>query len=93
VNFRGGKVYDYNFEGKIVILVDDGIATGATILSAAQWLKTNQNSCKMLIVAVPVGSPSNDVIDRLNQTTDKVIILYTPELFYSIGQFYETLNR
>jgi predicted phosphoribosyltransferase len=36
VNFRGSKVYDYNFEVKIVILVDDGIATGATILSAAQ---------------------------------------------------------
>ena len=93
VNFRGSKVYDYNFEGKIVILVDDGIATGATILSAAQWLKTNQNCCKMLIVAVPVGSHSNDVIDRLNQKTDKVIILYTPEPFYSIGQFYENFEQ
>nr|MDQ6864806.1 hypothetical protein [Thermoproteota archaeon] len=93
VNFRGSKVYDYNFEGKIVILVDDGIATGATILSAAQWVKTNQNCCRMLIVAVPVGSPSNDVIDRLNQTTDKVIILYTPEPFYSIGQFYENFEQ
>jgi putative phosphoribosyl transferase len=47
----------------------------------------------MLIVAVPVGSPSNDVIDRLNQTTDKVIILYTPEPFYSIGQFYENFEQ
>lgn len=41
-----------NFEGKTVILVDDGIATGETILSAAQWLKAKQNCCKMLIVAV-----------------------------------------
>lgn len=93
LNFRGSKAYDYNFEGMIVILVDDGIATGATILSAAQWLKTKQNCCKMLIVAVPVASPSNDITERLNQITDKVIILYTPEPFYSIGQFYENFEQ
>ena len=55
-----------NFDGKTVILVDDGIATGATILSAAQWLEVKQNSCKMLIVAVPVTppprTPSNESI-------------------------------
>jgi putative phosphoribosyl transferase len=64
ISFRGGSkgenIFDYdnnNFEGKIVILVDDGIATGATMLSAAHWLKTKQNCCKMLIVAVPVAPP------------------------------------
>lgn len=46
----------------------------------------------MLIVTVP-GSPSNDVIGGLNQTTDKVILLYTPEPFYSIGQFYENFEQ
>jgi putative phosphoribosyl transferase len=93
LKFRGSKAYDYNFEGKIVILVDDGIATGATILSATQWLKTKQNCCKLLIVAVPVASPSSDVIDKLNQITDKLIILYTPEPFYSIGQFYDNFEQ
>src|SRR5919202_1403251 len=49
---------DYNnFEGKTVILVDDGIATGATILSAAQWLKIKQNCCNILLVAEPVAPP------------------------------------
>jgi predicted phosphoribosyltransferase len=47
----------------------------------------------MLIVTVPVGSPSNDVIGGLNQTTDKVILIYTPEPFYSIGQFYENFEQ
>lgn len=89
-----------NFEGKTVILVDDGIATGATILSAAQWLKTKQNCCKMLIVAVPVApllprttSSNESIASKLNQIADKVIILYTPEPFYSVGQFYENFEQ
>jgi putative phosphoribosyl transferase len=43
ISFRGSKEYDRELIGKTVVLVDDGIATGATILSAAQWLKTKQN--------------------------------------------------
>ena len=102
VNFRGRKEYDDNFEGKVVILVDDGIATGATVLSAARWLKTKQNCCKMLIVAVPIAPPTppllhrssdNDIIYRLNQIADKVIILYRPEPFYSVGQFYSHFEQ
>jgi putative phosphoribosyl transferase len=109
MSFRGSKEVSVdvddghdnndNFEGMTVILVDDGIATGATILSAAQWLKTKQNCCKMLIVAVPVAPPprttsSNESIaSKLNQIADKVIILYTPEPFYSVGQFYENFEQ
>src|SRR5205823_8299677 len=100
-SFRGENTdyyHDYNsFEGKTVVLVDDGIATGATILSAAQWLKTKQNCCKILIVAVPVAPPppsmssssNQDIISKLNQIADKVIVLYRPDPFYSVGQFYE----
>ena len=70
------------------MLVDDGIATGATILSAAQWLKTKQD-CQELIIAVPVAP--RDTVDRLKQivgNNDKVIVLYSPEAFISVGQFY-----
>jgi predicted phosphoribosyltransferase len=94
---------DYDrFEGKIVMIVDDGIATGATMLSAARWLKTKQNCCKMLIIAVPVAPPSSpslqsssneDVVTKLNQIADKVIILYRPEPFYSVGQFYKHFEQ
>jgi putative phosphoribosyl transferase len=91
VNFRGSKEYDNNFEGKTVILVDDGIATGATILSAAQWLKTKQNCCKMLIVAVPVAPP--DIIYKIKEIADKVIVLYSPEIFGSVGRFYTNFEQ
>jgi putative phosphoribosyl transferase len=102
MSFRGGSkedsvagdnAYDNNdnFEGKTVILVDDGIATGATILSAAQWLKTKQNCCKMLIVAVPVAPP--DTIDKIKEVSDKVIVLYSPEIFGSVGRFYENFEQ
>jgi putative phosphoribosyl transferase len=102
MSFRGGSKEDSvagdngydnndNFEGKTVILVDDGIATGATILSAAQWLKTKQNCCKMLIVAVPVAPP--DTIDKIKEVSDKVIVLYSPEIFGSVGRFYENFEQ
>ena len=94
---------DYDrLEGKIVVIVDDGIATGATMLSAAQWLKTKENCCKMLIIAVPVAPPSSqslqsssndDVVSKLNQIADKVIILYRPEPFHSVGQFYKQFEQ
>jgi putative phosphoribosyl transferase len=83
--------YNNDFEGKTVVLVDDGIATGATILSAAHWLRTKQNCCKMLIVAVPVAPP--DVIDKINELSDKVIVLYTPEIFGSVGRFYRNFEQ
>jgi putative phosphoribosyl transferase len=93
--------YYNNFEGKTVLLVDDGIATGATILSAAQWLKTKKNCCKILIVAVPVAPPppsipsssNEDIVSKLNQIADKVIILYRPDPFYSVGQFYRHFEQ
>ncbi len=64
MSFRGSKEYDSELKGKTVVLVDDGIATGATMLSAAQWLKTKQN-CQELIIAVPVAP--RDTINTLEQ--------------------------
>jgi predicted phosphoribosyltransferase len=93
MSFRGSKEYDNELKGKTIVLVDDGIATGATMLSAAQWLKTKQN-CQELIIAVPVA-PS-DTVDRLKQVVgnnDKVLVLYTPEPFIAVGQFYEEFGQ
>jgi len=84
MSFRGDKEYDDELKGKTGVLVDDGIATGATMLSAAQWLKTKQN-CEELIIAVPVAP--RDTVDRLKQiigNTDKVIVLYSPEPFIAV---------
>jgi putative phosphoribosyl transferase len=70
-------------KGKYVILVDDGIATGATIIAAARWIK-NIYDCKSLIVAVP-GAPardSEDTIDNLKDVADRVVILYIVRVFW-----------
>ena len=93
LNYRGSKEYDTQLRGKTVILVDDGIATGATILSAAQWLKTKQN-CQKLIIAVPVGP--QDTVDKLREVVgnnDKVIVLHSPEPFIAVGRFYQNFDQ
>jgi predicted phosphoribosyltransferase len=70
--------------GKTVVLVDDGVATGATVLATIRSLK--KRNPKKLILAVPVG-PS-DTISRLKEEADEVICLATPPLFWAIGAFY-----
>ena len=54
LSYRGSKEYDNEFEDKIMVLVDDGIATGATIVASANWLK-NKQRCRKLLTAVPVA--------------------------------------
>jgi putative phosphoribosyl transferase len=89
--FRGNKDYDNELNDKIVILVDDGIATGSTLFAAANWINNNQK-CRELVVAVPVAPP--DIINRLKkELSDKVIVLYSPELFSAVGQFYENFEQ
>ena len=93
MSFRRSKEYDAELKGKTVVLVDDGIATGATILSAVRWLKTKQN-CQELIIAVPVAP--RDTVDRLKQIVEKsnkVIVLNSPEPFISVGQFYQDFGQ
>ena len=84
--YRGSKEYDNEFEGKAVVLVDDGIATGATMTASAKWIK-NKQQCKRLVIAVPVAPA--EILDDLNQVADEVIVLYTPEPFIAIGRFYQ----
>ena len=84
--YRGSKEYDNEFEGKAVVLVDDGIATGATMTASAKWIK-NKQQCKRLVISVPVAPA--EILDDLNQVANEVIVLYTPEPFIAIGRFYE----
>ena len=90
IEFRGSKEYDNKLEDKIVVLVDDGIATGATILASAKWTKEKHN-CKQLIIAVPLAP--REILEDLNRAADKVIVLYTPEPFGAVGRFYQNFNQ
>lgn len=76
---------NYDIAGKNVILVDDGIATGATVIASARWARKRQLST--LTIAVPVA-PSQSV-DVLEQEADSVVVMHMPDNFGSVGQFYE----
>jgi predicted phosphoribosyltransferase len=71
--------------GRIVIVVDDGLATGATMISALHGLRSRKPS--KLICAVPV-SPV-ETLYKIAEYADEVICLETPTNFQSVGQFYE----
>lgn len=77
-----------NFKGKMVILTDDGIATGETMLTAIRVAK--RLGAKKVIVAAPVAS--RESLSLLQKETE-VICLETPENFYAIGQFYTDFRQ
>lgn len=70
---------------KTIILVDDGIATGATVEAAIKYLR--KVGVKKIILAVPVAP--KDTARRLGSLADDSIVLETPQDFYAVGQFYE----
>lgn len=91
--FRGNRTYSKELAGKVVILTDDGIATGATILAAAQWIVKDIHNYEKFIVAVPVAPRTSEIIEKLKQMADKVIILHTPIEFSAVGQFYRNFEQ
>lgn len=75
--------------GRIVIVTDDGIATGATT-QAAFWAVA-QESPKNLIAAIPVGP--EDAVARLAEDVDEMVCLKTPPYFSAVGQFYVRFDQ
>lgn len=75
--------------GKTVIVVDDGLATGSTMLAAVAALR--QMAPKRIIVAVPVGS--GDACRSLERVADEVECLATPEPFQAVGLWYRTFDQ
>jgi putative phosphoribosyl transferase len=78
-----------NVEGRIVILVDDGIATGASIYAAAQALQ--QMNPRMIIIAVPVAPPST--CSWLSAKVNSLVVLYAPPQFQAVGEFYKDFSQ
>ncbi len=71
-------------KGKVVVIVDDGIATGSTMLASLRALRKQEP--KRLVLAVPVGPP--DTMERLSQECDEAIAVTVHEPFWSVGRFY-----
>jgi putative phosphoribosyl transferase len=75
--------------GRTVILVDDGLAAGDTMLAAARALRTREP--ERIIVAVPVAAP--ETCEEFRQHVDEIVCLATPDPFYSVGVWYEDFSQ
>lgn len=85
--YRGNRP-DITVRGRIVILVDDGIATGATMRAAIAALR--QADAARIVVAVPVAPPQ--VCAELRAEADEIICLMTPQPFYGVGRWYRDFS-
>lgn len=77
-----------NPRDRIVIVVDDGMATGATMLCGLMAVR--RHNPRFLIVAVPVAP--QDSVEITRSHAKEVVVLYVPEFFYAVGQFYESFD-
>ena len=78
-----------DLRGKTVILVDDGLATGATMLAAVNALR--QQQAGRIVVAVPIAPP--ETCEPLRAEVDDIICAVTPEPFYAVGCWYEDFSQ
>ena len=76
-------------KNKVVIITDDGVATGATMMAAIEI--TRQQNPKKIIVAVPVIA--KDTLEKIESLADEVVFLDAPEMFFAVGQFYQDFSQ
>lgn len=84
-----GEEKPASLEGKTVIVIDDGIATGNTILSTIQVLRKSKPG--KIIIAVPVAAQS--AVDKISRVADEVITVITPPIFHGVGAFYKDFSQ
>jgi predicted phosphoribosyltransferase len=86
--WRGGKP-PLELHKRSVIMVDDGLATGSTMLAAARFVRSLHAAA--LTIAVPVGS--RQACAHLRTECDSLVCLATPEPFYAVGMWYEDFRQ
>ena len=88
LRFRGSRAFP-DLKGKTVLLIDDGLATGASMRVAVTALR--QEGAKRVVVGVPVASP--DTCDSFRDITDDIVCVVTPEPFHAVGLWYEDFGQ
>lgn len=86
--FMGDKKPE-NLEGKTIIVVDDGVATGNTLMATVQVIRKSNPG--KIVIGVPVASWS--AVQKLSKEVDEVVALIIPEVFYGVGAFYENFEQ
>jgi len=86
--YRGGRPPP-DVRGRTAILVDDGLATGATMRAAVEALR-RQNPAR-IVVAVPTASP--EICEEMKSKADEVICAITPEPFHAVGRWYQDFSQ
>jgi len=86
--YRGGRS-PLELKGKTVILVDDGLATGSTMLAAVRAARKAEAAA--IVVAAPVAS--REAAELLRTEADSVVILQTPEMLFAIGGWYQHFEQ
>lgn len=74
---------------RLIVIVDDGIATGKTLMATIELVK--KEAPRKIVVAVPVASPSS--YDQIDSMVDEVICLLVPPYFQAVGQFYDEFSQ
>jgi predicted phosphoribosyltransferase len=88
-NYFNSKLNQMNLQGKNVIIIDDGIATGSTIINCIHVLR--KKNAKKIIVAVPIAP--NDAVKTIQSLADEFICLHTAEHFGGVGEFYAQFEQ
>ena len=86
--FMGNKMPE-PVKGRVVIVVDDGIATGITMLASVKILRKQEPEA--IIVAAPVASWN--AVEKLHKEVDKLVLLDVPEEFIGVGRFYQDFTQ
>ncbi len=86
--FIGDSVPE-NLEGKTVIVIDDGIATGNTLLATIHLLRKSKPG--KIIIGAPVASKS--AVNTLSKEVDEVVTILIPNAFYGVGAFYKNFDQ
>jgi putative phosphoribosyl transferase len=84
-----GAAQPIEVKGRLAIVVDDGLATGATMKAALRGVRRNEPS--RLVLAAPVAPRS--IVSELNAECDEMVFLVTPEPFYAVGLYYADFSQ